>query len=936
MRHSLVRRFFPTLCSLLLLTTLAGAAAAQDGGPPGALRGRVTVAGSGAPLTGATVLVVGTRLQATTGGDGGYEIRAVPAGDWTLRVRRIGYEATTRRVTVGTEAVSADFALTSVPTQLAEVQIVGSRAQHTAAEELAVPVDVYTSETIRRQGTTETSQVLQQLAPSVNFPRQSVTDADDIVRPFTLRGLSPDHTLVLVNGLRRHRTSLVHIFAYGMGAGSSGVDLNALPASAIEQIEVLREGAAAQYGSDAIAGVVNVRLKSGAFRPYLTTETGAYFTGEQDYPVDGEMLTAGGGWGFNVGRGSIALFGEYRNRQPTNRAGGDNSDQIVEGDADEVDPVTGEIIDKNNDVPMPNHHWGDGLAKDALGFVNARLPLGTGGTAELYAFGGYGYRRGEGQGFRRQGVSERNWQNIYPQGYLPIFNGKTRDASGSAGFRGTVAGWSYDLGATYGHNRFRYDLDSTMNVSLGPCLDAPCAPGADGVLGTADDPGIANKTSIYAGTLKADEFDVSADVVRPLAIGGLASPLNVAAGVSFRRERYRIIAGERASYIQGFHPDRNGDPAPPGSQVFAGFQPSNETDESRNNVGGYLDLETSIVPQLLANVAGRVEHYTDFGEKVTGKLALRFQPAPQFVLRGGVSTGFRAPNLAQSHYASSITNFELDEATGRQRPVEVGIFPVESRPAQLLGAQPLKPETSVNLNAGFAVTPVSAFTLTADAYWIRIEDRIILTASIGGDVVAERLAAEGLSVTAAQYFTNALTTRTTGIDLTATYRVPAGATARVDLVGSFNYTKNKVLEIVEPPELEGTGAVLFDSVASGGLISLESERPKARGTLQANYVGERLHGLVRGSYWGEFTSAQIGACGDCIQTYGAKTLLDAEIGYKVHDLLDVSLGARNLLDTYPDRPSTDNSFGIMVWPAASPFGYNGRFVYARVEVGLGE
>jgi iron complex outermembrane receptor protein len=497
-----------------------------------------------------------------------------------------------------------------------------------------------------------------------------------------------------------------------------------------------------------------------------------------------------------------------------------------------------------------------------------------------------------------------------------------------------VGGWSYDVGASMGHNRFSYDLENTLNVSLGPCLEEACAPGLDGVLGTADDPGIPNKTEIFAGQLRLDELVASADAAKPFSVG-LPAPLNVAVGVSFRRENYEIVPGEPASYIQGGHPDRNGDPAPPGSQVFAGFQPSNAVDESRDNVGGYLDLETNVTPQLLVNGAGRFEHYSDFGEKVTGKLALRYQPASAFVLRGAVSTGFRAPSVSQSFYGSTITNFVLDEETGRQTPVEVGIFPVASEPAQALGARALRPETSVNLSVGFAASPLPTLTFTADYYFIRIEDRIILTAFIGGDSVAAILASRGLSVEGAQYFTNALTTRTQGVDLTAAWRIPLGAASTLDLNGGFNFTRNRVLDVDEPPELAGTGAVLFDSVSSGGLISLERERPLWRTTLAAIYSRGAFHGLVRSSVYGKFTSAQIGACTECVQTYGAKALFDVEAGYRIADQVEISVGARNVFDTYPDRPSLDNSFGIFIWPAASPFGYNGRFLYTRVELSAG-
>src|SRR6266536_4064577 len=323
----------------------------------GAIRGRIADA-AGAPLARAMISAEGSGLHATSDEQGRYEIRSLSAGTYTVRVRLLGYVPQSARVTVGQVAVTQDFALAAQPISLSPVDVVvGSRARHTAAEQLAVPVDVFTSEQIALQGTNETSQILQNLAPSVNFPRQSVTDANDIVRPFTLRGLSPDHTLVLLNGWRRHQTALVNTFAYGTGAGSSGVDLNAIPSSAIDRIDVLRDGASAQYGSDAIAGVVNMVLKEGQFTPFINTNVGRYHT--SDYPDDGTTVNLNGGWGIGVGRGSLGLFGEFLDRQPTNRAWADIYEDAGTGEADSVNSI-GQVVIKRNPVPQPNHHWGDG------------------------------------------------------------------------------------------------------------------------------------------------------------------------------------------------------------------------------------------------------------------------------------------------------------------------------------------------------------------------------------------------------------------------------------------------------------------------------------------------------------------------------------------------------------------------------------------------
>src|SRR5947208_12527004 len=405
-------------CAFLALLLPSARLAAQGG----TVRGRVTDR-TGAPLARVVVSIEAIGAHATSDEQGSYEIRGVPAGTRSVRARLLGYVAQVARVTVSEgEPTRLDLVLRAQPIGLAPVDVVvGSRARHTASEELAVPVDVFTSEQIQQQGTTETSQILQQLAPSVNFPHQSVTDAGDIGRPFTLRGLSPDQTLVLLNGWRRHQTALVTNFTYGSPAGSSGVDLNAIPQSAIDRIEVLRDGASAQYGSDAIAGVVNVVMREGKFTPFLNADAGRYVK-TRDYPDDGTTVDVNGGWGVQLGRGSLGLFGEYQHRDPTNRAWPDSFLVDARGIADLIDPNTGQILKKRNALPQPNYHWGDGLETDAMTFANFRLPLNDAGTSEVYAFGGYSHRVGTGNGFWRYFDSPRNWQQLYPDGFLPEFH----------------------------------------------------------------------------------------------------------------------------------------------------------------------------------------------------------------------------------------------------------------------------------------------------------------------------------------------------------------------------------------------------------------------------------------------------------------------------------------------------------------------------------
>ncbi|MGH7731570.1 MAG: TonB-dependent receptor plug domain-containing protein, partial [Candidatus Eiseniibacteriota bacterium] len=786
---------------------------------------------------------------------------------------------------------------------------------------------VYSQEAIARQGTTETGQVLQALSPSVNFPRQSVTDATDVVRPFTLRGLSPDHTLVLLNGWRRHQTAVVNTFAYGTGAGSSGVDLNAIPSSAVDRIEVLRDGASAQYGSDAIAGVVNVVPRGGRFAPFASMTGGRYIL--QDYRPDGETFNANGGWGIGLGRGWLGLFAEVLDREPTNRAWADPYDISGTGLADSVN-ADGDVIIKRNLVPQPNHHWGDGLEKDVLTLANFRMPLNDVGTSQLYSVGGYSFRRGTGNGYRRYGDSERNWTQIYPIGYLPEFHPDVQDYSITGGVLRRARGWTVDVGGSFGHNDFEYNLRNTLNVSLGPSLTTPTAPGPDGIFGNSDDPGIPNQTSFFAGKLSREEMLAGVNVSGTMGMG-LSAPVNVAVGAAVRHETFTIRQGERASWIDGGNPDQFGGDAPGGSQVFPGFSPADEADASRDNIALYGDLETNLTSRVLANVAGRFEHYSDFGDLVTGKLALRYQPAPRVVLRAAASNGFRAPGLGQIHFSKVVTNF----ISGN--PVEVGVFPVDHPAALLLGAKSLKEETSINVSAGLAVTPRDGLTLTGDYFRITIDDRILLGATFDDDTTLAILTRAGFTgIGGVQYFTNGLDTRTQGVDLTADWRVPMSGDHSLGIQAAFNYTKTEITRVDPLP------AVLQDSEETGLLdvvtrVAIEEERPDRRATLTANYGLRGFHALGRASYFGKFASAQPGYCDACREEYGAKTLVDTEVGYRV-GILDVSLGARNLFDTYPDHPKDDfnNNFGTFPWAAASPFGYNGRYVYTRASVDLGK
>jgi iron complex outermembrane receptor protein len=897
----------------------------------GSLQGRVTDS-TGAAIIGTNVTVDRTSLR-TIASRGAYTLNGVPAGRQIVRVRALGFAPESASVDVVAGAITTlDVRLHRAAQRLAAVVVVtGSRARHTAAEELAVPVDVYTSADIMQQGSTETSQVLANLSPSVNFPKQAVTDATEIVRPFTLRGLSPDHSLVLINGVRRHQTSLMNVFSNGSAPGSSGVDLNAFPSSAIERLEVLRDGASTQYGSDAIAGVVNLVIKEGAFAPFLNVSAGQYRPGK-NYRNDGNTTDINGGVGFGLGRGSLALFGQYLNRGATNRACPDGSFTDVNGESDVVADC--KVVQKRSNVQQPNVHWGDGMERDVHTFANFKLPVNADGSSEVYAFGGYSNREGTGNGFFRKPLNSRNWPEIYPTGFLPQFLPTVIDYSAAGGIRTTSKGWITDVGASYGYNSFDFNLRNTLNSSLGPSLSVPTAPGPDGVLGTADDPGIPNQTSFDAGGLRRGELNVSASASRLMRLG-LPREVNVAVGAAFRREEYEVVAGERASWINGYHLSQDSAScavptdciAQAGSSVFQGFAPSDASKNDRNNIGGYLDLETNLTEKLLANAATRFENYSDFGKKLTGKFAMRYQAAKQLVLRGAASTGFRAPNLAQSWYSHTTTAIQNNVL------VEIGNFPVTHPASRLFGAKPLKEETSMNLSSGFAWSPRQNFNMTVDYYHISIKDRILLGATFDGSsdaVVDSILKANGFTLIAGvQFPTNALDTKTDGVDIAANWRIEAGRGA-FDFTAATNFSKNKITRVGALPDiLVGLNSSYTSALDAVTINAIEKNRPNRRSSLTTNYSSGRVRAMGRLSDYGSFVDGSL----DGLETFGAKMLFDAEIGYKF-DRVAISVGSNNVFNVYPDQQTiaANTNNGTFIYPGASPFGYNGRYVYVRSEL----
>jgi iron complex outermembrane recepter protein len=870
--------------------------------------GTVTTKADGLGVPGATVSVVGTESSVVTDVAGRYSLSvpasAVKNGRLELRVSAPGLPARTQTVSVAGGSVTADFALSL---GYHEEVVVGSRASGAAAEN-AVPVDVITQEQIAATGYSETTQVIQALAPSFNFPRPTITDGTDTVRPATLRGLGPDQVLVLINGKRRHQSALVHLNG-SIGRGSTGVDLNAIPVSAIAKIEVLRDGAAAQYGSDAIAGVINIVLKSGAQPLSLSTKAGlnsGTFVGNRCAPSgldcrpgadvdfsDGELSDSSATYGFRAGRGTLLLAAEYRYHNRTNRASADPRDQLRSGDAGA------------NAVEQPNHRWGDLDTRDFMSFLNYDLPLNAEDTRFLYAFGGYSRRTANSAGFYRRALDVRNWPQIYPLGFLPEIQPTVVDASGTLGVRGAAGAWFWDASAQFGHNSFDFTIGNSLNTSLGPT---------------------ATQKVFDAGALALDQATANVDLSRGFEVGW-AGPLNVAFGAELRRENYKITAGEPTSYNDGGVPNQAGGRAAIGAQVFPGFRPANAVDESRTSTALYADLEGDAAQWLRLGLAGRFEHFSDFGDTVDFKLSARVEVNPKFVLRGAASTGFRAPSLGQSFFSSTATNFLNVPGQGLV-PFESLTLPVNSAAAQVLGAQALAPESSVHYSGGFVLSPSPAFDLTLDYYHIEIDDRIVLSGNFTGARITALLAPFGAN--SARFFTNAIDTRTNGADVTANWRVDLGAAGALRLQAAYNNTETKIAgSIATPAQLAGFEQVLFDRIERR---RIECGQPHDSARLSGDWKKGRLGVNARVARYGSYCSFSLGTAANPDQIFRPEYLTYLELSYKLARW-GLALGAQNVFNQLPDRNATLNSFnGIQTFPSHAPFGMNGRFVYAKLNV----
>ena len=802
------------------------------------------------------------------------------------------------RVALGAGASGAAL-LSAVPAlaqeeqpALEEVVVVGTRTAGRSLDESLAPVDLVTPEAIRQSSAIpgEVGAAIQSLVPSFNLPRQSNSNFADVVRPAQLRNLSPDQVLVLVNGKRRHTTSTLTTESK-LGKGTSPVDFNSIPVGAIKRIEVLRDGAGAQYGSDAIAGVINVVLKDADEGGEATATWGQNRTDFEPTGRsvnDGDTLYASVNSGFGAGGGFLNLTAEYRDRDPTLRSG---PDQI---------PFFERQTPPNLALAgTQTHKAGDGQMEDISFMYNASVPVGD--ALELYSFGSYSDRNGECANFFRYPDSIANVPTIFPDGYIPVLEADNVDLSFAAGLRGTLASdWNWDLSAVYGSNDFDHDVTNSLNVSLGE----------------------ASPTSFNVGEYKYAQTSVRFDMTRAFDVGGFSNPLNLAWGLEYRNESYETEPGDPESYEAG--PVIG---APIGTQAGSGLRPEEAVDVDRDAAGVYVDVETNLTERFQAGVAARFEDYSDFGNSVDGKVSGRYELTDALAVRGTVGTGFRAPSLTQAFFRGSTTSF----GEGGQLENVLNL-PTDDPIAVLLGAQDLDAEESVSYNLGFVFTPDNGFRLTVDFYRVDIDDRITLSERIGGpevtDFIEDQLGIPG--VVGVRFFTNAIDTQTEGFDVVADYAFDVGP-GSLTLSAAYNNSDTEVTEVdPNPPELDALGVdnVLFGVEERN---TIETASPDDKIILSAHWQTERWSVLARGTRWGEATRVfNFGGGFEPEQTYGAEWGVDLDVEFAVTYKLSVAVGGNNVLDEYPDLSSADiNYFGNLPYDVLSPITFNGAFYYLR-------
>ncbi len=783
---------------------------------------------------------------------------------------------------------------------LGTVVVTGNRGnQARTIADSPSPIDVISAEQLQASGKVGLKELLARLLPSFNLPAINGGGTSWSVRGVTMRGLSGDQVLVLVNGKRRHNTALINNLAR-IGTAAVPVNLDLIPVSAIDHIEVLRDGASAQYGSDAIAGVINIILKENDSGASAETSFGRYGAG------DGNTLHQTVNYGLalpNDGFANLAL--DSKEQEPFNRTG--SATGRLYGTAAAPD---------SRDQSVSRHGWNPsyGLGREKVTNASYNLELPLQDDLKFYSFSTASYMettKVTGNYRPNEITSLAGDPNTpYPDGIHAQRRNRTQDFQVAGGFKGLVGGWDYDISSTWGEDDSTLNANNTLNPSLGPT----------------------SPTSFNLASQIFDQWTHNLDLSRTFDIG-LSHPLQTAFGFEYRWEKYQIEAGDYASYTPGNYVLPSGPFAGqtplPGLASYNGTSTADAGEISRSNVASYLDLGLDVTDRWYIGAAARYERYTqDIGSTWSGKLSTRFKLTPEFALRGTINNGFRAPSLAQTLYASS-TFTSGGVVNGQQVSVPVKVLPVDTAEAQALGAEKLKPEKSLNYSLGFTYEPTQNYRLTTDLYQIGIRDRIVSTSLLGGPAVSQILVANGLSPGLyAQYYTNAVDTRTRGIDIINEYRQQLDQYGQVRWSLAYNWNQTRIEKLQDtPPALASLGSnyQIFDRRLQKDLTVAT---PQSKLILAANWKVTAYTLNLALTRFGSYTEGDNNPVND--RTFSAKWISDVDAAYDISKHFTVALGANNLFNVYPDKKGIKDWGGAYEYGQFSPFGFGGAYYYTRL------
>ncbi|QYN50927.1 MULTISPECIES: TonB-dependent receptor [Apibacter] len=884
-------------------------------------------------IKGAQINVEEIGMETSTDAHGKYEI-TLPNGKYKFIITTPDHDEISEIIPINNEKQKiVDFTIKTFTIE--NVVVTGTRSKPRTLLESPTPVDIIDVKKIAENGAqVSVNQILNYVAPSFTSTTQSLGGGTDMTDPISLRGLTPDQVLVLVNGKRRYNSALLNVNGT-FGKGTVGTDLNSIPVSSIDRIEILRDAAAAQYGSDAVAGVINIILKTSINKFSATITGGEYISknsAQGKTSKDGEAVQIGLNYGIPLSEkgGYINFSATFDRRNPTNRGG------MYQGSIYK-EYTSGVPVDKTDEFLETTHTnrrdysliIGQSKALNGQVAYNASLPLNT--QTEVYSFGIFGYRNSTASQFYRYPNSENNVPSIYPLGFRPQAEVSIYDKSATLGVKGMFIGWKMEVSNTFGQNTFTNKAKNTLNASLGEL----------------------SPTSFRGGKLQFTQNVVNVDMSKKF---NWLSDVGIAWGGEYRYERYQIIAGEEASYANyamgreivnpdgsiSLVPDINGTipmkfgpdgktPIPGGAQGNAGFSPQNATDSQRNSLAAYTDVEINFNQSFLVDLAGRYEYYNDFGSTVNGKIALRYKISNSFNFRGSGSTGFRAPSLQQRYYSSTGTSY----VNGNM--YEVGTFTNDSKVAQLLGIPKLKPEKSRSLSAGLSAK-VGRFHFSLDGYFTRINDKIVYTDLFSGDPngsSSEKEIYQILQQAGAQkarFFANAVDTETKGIDAVLSYNTLLGnGKLFIDLAGTISYTQ-QVGSIHTSRLLKDKKDIYFSNSSK---VYLENVIPNQKFNISLTYAIQKWNLFLRNNYFGGVTEPSNILSNQ--QYYNPRWITDASIAYKLTDFLKLTVGANNLFNCYPEKVAkkANSNQGQFVYSRyVSQFGFNGRYIFTRLNFNL--